>query len=513
MKPILSGQGIKELDRRAEDLGVSPLLLMEAAGRGAAARAREHYPRAARGRVLALAGKGGNGGDALCMARWLGLWGAEPTVLLLGEPQGAAALQAQAFSACFPDRLIRVDSGEELRAWAEALAQAELVIDGVLGVGLSGPARGLAAAAIELLAGAQGPVVALDLPSGLLADTGEVPGPAAWAELTLAMGAYKPCHLLPPAAAHCGRLELVEVPYPPAAWEAAEPLAWILSREQVATMLPPRDRFGHKGTFGRVLVIGGAVGMAGAVALAAEAALRAGAGLVHVAVPTPIYGVVEGAALEALVHPLPAEGGRFSPEAATEILRLMEGMDVVLLGPGLGRGPGPAEVVQAMLSSGHPKLVLDADALFALAQAPQLLRGRHGELVLTPHPGEFARLAGEDTAQVVAGKIEAARRAAREWDAVVALKGPPTAIASPTGEVYLNTTGNTALAHGGAGDVLAGIIAGLWAGGVAALEAACAGVHLHGLAADLLAEGGAERALLPGDLFHVLPKALAELES
>ena len=513
MKPILSGQGIKELDRRAEDLGVSPLLLMEAAGRGAAARARELYPRAARGRVLALAGKGGNGGDALCMARWLGLWGAEPTVLLLGEPQGAAALQAQAFSACFPDRLIRVDSEEELRAWAEALAQAELVIDGVLGVGLSGPARGLAAAAIELLAGAQGPVVALDLPSGLLADTGEVTGPAAWAELTLAMGAYKPCHLLPPAAAHCGRLELVEVPYPPAAWEAAEPLAWILSREQVATMLPPRDRFGHKGTFGRVLVIGGAVGMAGAVALAAEAALRAGAGLVHVAVPAPIYGVVEGAVTEALVHPLLADGGAFSPEAAGRVLELMEGMDVVLLGPGLGRETGPAEVVQAALTSGHPKLVVDADGLFALAQDPKLLRKRQGELILTPHPGEFARLVGKEVHEVVAEKIEAAQAAAREWGAVVALKGPPTAIASPAGEVYLSATGNTALAHGGAGDVLAGLVAGLWAGGATALEAACAGVFAHGQAAELLAESGAQRALLPGDLFQVLPRVFLELEA
>lgn len=512
MKPVLSGNGIKELDRLAEARGVSSLLLMEAAGRGAAELASRSFPREARGKVLALAGKGGNGGDALCMARWLGLWGAEPTVILLGEPQGAAAEQARAFSACFPDRLFRVESEKELEDWRGELARAELVVDGILGVSLSGPARGLAAAAIDLLSGAQGPVVAIDLPSGLASDTGEVAGPAAWADLTLAMGAYKPCHFLPPAAAHCGRLELVEVPYPPSAWEAVHPLAWVLSRKRVSALLPPRDRFGHKGTFGRVLVVGGSVGMAGAVCLAAEAALRAGAGLVHVAVPAPIYGVVEGAVIEALVHPLPAQEGMFSPEAAGEIIRLLEGVDVVLLGPGLGRGPGPAEVVRAVITTGHPRVVADADALYALARDAKLLTRGHGELILTPHPGEFARLVGKEVQEVVIGKIEEARAAAREWHAVVALKGPPTAIASPTGEVFLSITGNTALAHGGAGDVLAGIIAGLWAGGAEALAAACAGAYLHGLAADLLAEGGAERALLPGDLFRVLPQAIAGLE-
>ena len=513
MNPILSAEDIKRLDRRAEELGVSSLLLMEAAGRGAAQRVRELYPQAARRRVLALAGKGGNGGDALCMARWLGLWGAEPTVLLLGEPRGAAGEQARAFSACFPDQLVRIGSPGELADWAGELARAALVLDGLLGVGLADPARGLYRAAIELLAEAQGPVVAVDLPSGLLADSGAVPGPAVWADVTLVMGAFKPCHLLPPAAERCGRLELIQVPYPPRAWEGTTPLGWLLARGAVRGMLPARPRFGHKGTFGRVLVIGGAVGMAGAAFLAAEAALRAGAGLVHVAVPAPIYGVVEGAAVEALVHPLPAEAGRFSPEAAGRVLELMEGMDVVLLGPGLGRGAGPAELVRAVLTSGHPKLVVDADGLFALAQDQKLLRKREGELILTPHPGEFAHLVGKDVHEVVAGKIEEARRAARDWGAVVALKGPPTAIAAPAGEIYLSTRGNTALAHGGAGDVLAGLIAGLWAGGVTALEAACAGVFAHGLAAERLVEGGAERALLPGELFKVLPQVFLELET
>ncbi|MBC7098329.1 NAD(P)H-hydrate dehydratase [Candidatus Bipolaricaulota bacterium] len=512
MRPVLSGQGVRELDRKAEELGMPSLLLMESAGRGAAEVIRQVFPKQVWGRVVVLAGKGGNGGDALCAARWLGLWGAEPLAIVLGGPVGVAAEQAQAFSACFPERLVRVETEGELAAWRGEVSRAGLVIDGILGVGVEGPARGLARAAIELIGKASAPVVAIDLPSGLSADSGEVPGPAVRAELTLAMGALKPCHLLPPAAEHSGRVEVVPVAYPPPLWEGLGPCAWVLSDEDCARALPPRPRFGHKGTFGRVLVVGGAVGMAGAVSLAARAAMQAGAGLVHVVVPEPIYPVVEAEVIEALVHPAPAEEGMFSPQAAELVLSWLPMADVVLVGPGLGRGPGPAEVVHALLTSGHPKLVLDADALFHLAQSPKALTRRHAGLILTPHPGEFARLVGKPAAEVVSHKIEQARARAVEWRAVIALKGPPTAIASPEGEVYLSITGNTALAHGGSGDVLAGLIAGLWASGAQAFPAAWLGAFVHGRAAELLTRQAAERAVLPGELFSAIPRALADLE-
>ncbi len=510
MIKLVSGEAIRHLDRRTEELGMTTLLLMEAAGRGAAEAIRRAYPGPARGRVVALAGKGGNGGDALCAARWLGLWGADVQAILLGEPRGAAVDQASAFSASFPGRLVRVETEEELAPMREEILGADLLIDGILGVGVKGEARGLARSAIELLAEVSSPVVAIDIPSGLPSDSGEVPGPAVRADLTLTMGAPKPCLLLPPAAELAGEVEIIEIPYPPALWEEITPLASVLEREDVARLLPPRPRFGHKGTFGKVLVVGGAVGMAGAAALAAEAALRAGAGLVHLAVPQPIYQVVESAAREALAHPVAAREGMISPEGVEEALRLAEGMDVVLVGPGLGRGEGPARLVEAVLSSGG-KLVLDADALFHLASRPQLLEAAPGELVLTPHPGEFAHLVGKDPREVVPHKLAWARDRASDWGATVVLKGPPTAIAAPEGPVYLSTTGNTALSHGGAGDVLAGLIAGLWASGAAALEAALVGVYVHGLAADILAREGAERALLPGDVLEALPRTFREL--
>lgn len=513
MLPVLSSQVLRELDKRCESLGIPSLILMESAGRSAAEELRKWLSDVRGRRILALCGRGGNGGDALSALRYLGLWGASVRAIVLGEPSGPAATQFQAFSATFPEQIRVIQSEQELDRVQEWLSWAEIVVDGILGVGGQGPAQGLARAAIEALAGFLGPVVAIDLPSGLLPDSGKVPGPAVRAHLTLAMAAFKPCHLLPPAAELCGEVCIVEVAYPPETWQEITPLAEVLNDEYCASLLPRRFRFGHKGTFGRVLVVAGSVGMAGAAALCAEGILRAGAGLVHVFTPEPVFPVVAGLLPEALVHPGPADqDGTFAPEAAEKALSLAEGMDVVVLGPGLGRAPGPAEVVRALFTEKIPRLVVDADALFALAQDKKLLRRKHGELILTPHPGEFARLVGSSAEEVVSEKIEWAREKAREWQAVVVLKGPPTAIATPAGRVFLNLTGNTALAHGGSGDVLAGVIGGLWAAGIDAVDAACLGVFVHGRAAEILTVEHSARALLPSDILSAISVVLFQLE-
>jgi len=510
---VLSAEAVRDLDRRAAEAGVHALLLMESAGRGAAEEIRRWRPDLACGRVLAVCGKGGNGGDALSALRWLGLWGAEVHAVLLGEPQGEALAQARAFAASFPGRSRQVRTAKELRQAISAVGEVDLVLDGILGLGVRGPAEGLARRAIEELNRGGFPTVALDLPSGLIADRGGVPGPAVRAQLTLAMGALKPCHLLPPAAELCGEVRLVPVAYPPPLWAEAPALAWMVDSAHCARLLPPRPRFGHKGTFGQVLVVGGAVGMAGAVALAAEAALRAGAGLVHVLTPEPVFPIVAGLVPEALVHPGKSTNGMFSPAAAEEALNWAQGAEVVVLGPGLGRGEGPQRVVEALWESEITRLVVDADGLFALAQNRKLLGSRRGETVLTPHPGEFQRLVGVPTQEVLAEKIRWAREKAQEWKCVVVLKGPPTAVADPEGQVFLNTTGNTVLAHGGSGDVLAGLIGGLWAGGTSPVDAACLAAFVHGRAAELASAGSSERALLPRHVLHSLPQAFATLET
>ncbi len=516
MRPVLWSQSVRELDAKAKELGLSEVLLMESAAHGAAAAVLGWAGSVVGERVVALCGRGGNGGDALGMLRWLGLWGADPVAVLFGEPDGAAAEQARAFAASFPERTHKLGdegSGEEGELLADVLANADLVLDGLLGVGAHGVPRGAVKEAVEVLSHHPLPVVAVDLPSGLSADSGSVPGTAVSAELTLAMGALKPCHLLPPAVGLCGEVEVVPVAYPPAAWDDVEPAARIMSDEFCAACLPPRSPHGHKGSFGRVLIVGGAVSMSGAAGLAASAALRAGAGLVHVLCPEPVYPVLEGAVLEALVHPGgAAPDGTFSPDAAQRAVELAGEADVLVVGPGIGRSPGASEVVRALLTAGHPRVVVDADGLYSLAHERKLLGPHEGEWLLTPHPGEFARLAGVEVDQAVSDKISSAGEAARRWGATLVLKGAPTAVASAEGPLYLNLSGNTGLAHGGSGDVLAGMIAGLWAGGADPVEAACAGVYVHGKAAELLARIRSPRGVLPTELLSAVPRVMSRLE-
>ncbi|MFO8034158.1 MAG: NAD(P)H-hydrate dehydratase [Candidatus Bipolaricaulota bacterium] len=516
MRPVLWSQNVRSLDLKAKELGLSELLLMESAAHGAAAAVRTWAGSVAGERVVGLCGRGGNGGDALGMLRWLGLWGADPVAIVLGEPEGPAGEQGQAFAASFPDRTYTLETAEsqdELELVAEVLAGADLVLDGLLGVGVQGPARGAVRAVIERLARCPVPIVAVDLPSGLETDTGALPGPVVSAALTLAMGALKPCHVLPPAAAACGEVQVVPVAYPPAAWDEVEPAARVLSEEFCAACLPPRPPHGHKGTFGRVLIVGGSVSMAGAAGLAASGALRAGAGLVHVLCPEPVYGVLEGAVPEALVHPGgAAPDGTFAPDAAQLALELVREADAVVVGPGIGRTPGASEVVRALATAGHPQVLMDADALYSLAHERKLLGPHEGHWLLTPHPGEFSRLAGVEVEQVVGEKLSSAGRAAQQWGATVVLKGAPTVVASSEGLLYLNLTGNTGLAHGGSGDVLAGVIGGLWAGGADPVEAACGGVYVHGKAAERLARVRSPRGVLPTDLLPAVPQAIARLE-
>jgi len=511
---VLAAEAIRRLDEQAEALGVSPELLMESAARGGAERVRSWLGDVRNVRVVALCGPGGNGGDALGMLRWLALWGANPFAVVLGAVRGATEAQECAYRATCPGSFLRVEGPEELALLEGALSDVDLVLDGILGVGVKGPARGLPQAAIELLRRqTNASVVSVDLPSGLVADTGAVEGPAVHADLTLAMGALKPCHLLGPAADLCGQVELVPVAYPPSVWEEIAPLAEVMTHERCAVMLPRRPRRGHKGTFGRVLVIGGAMGMAGAVVLAAEGAMRAGAGLVHVLCPESVYEAVAGMLPAALVHPVPAApDGGFAPEAAGRAVRQAQEADVVLIGPGLGRGPMPVQLLRDVFDSPVERLVVDADGLHALAQELTRLPRRTGELVVTPHPREFARLVGREVTEVDNDKITWTRRASREWRSVVVFKGPPTAIGLPEGGVRLATRGNTALAHGGSGDILAGIIAGLWAGGAPPGDAAAAGAFVHGLAAEIAVEEAAARTVTPTEILATVGKAFAQVE-
>jgi NAD(P)H-hydrate epimerase len=485
MLPVLDNDRMKEADRHTiEELGVPSIVLMENAATGVVEALRERYPGAES--VLVLCGTGNNGGDGLAAARHLANGGHQVEVLLLGDearlsPDAATNLRlARAFGVP-----VEVVAGDDLAPLDLALERGgpDVVVDALIGTGLDRALSGRLAAVAARLGAAGCPVVAVDVPTGLNGSSSEVPGPVVSAELTVTFAALKRCHVLPPASHSCGELAVVDIGIPPAALEAGCDLWWV-EAEDAALMLPERAPDAHKGHFGHLLIVAGAVGRGGAVAMAARSAVVAGAGLVTMAVPEPLVPVVDGACLEAMTHALAAdrEGGIAVPDGLEPLL---DRMTAIATGPGMGTGDGAARTLEWLLERWPGPLLLDADAINLLAGRPERLAGRGVPAVLTPHPGELARLLGRPSSEVVRARLEAAREAAGRSGAVVVAKGFRTIVAAPDGQAWINPTGDAHLASGGAGDVLTGTIAGLLAQGVDPIRAAVVGCWLHGRAGEL----------------------------
>jgi NAD(P)H-hydrate epimerase len=501
MLPVLDTDRMREADRHAiEDLGVPGILLMENAATGVVDAIREHFPDAIR--VLVLCGAGNNGGDGLAAARHLANGGHEVTVLLFANPErlsGDAAANYR-IAAAF-GLAIKTIQGDDLADLDQALETGppDLIVDALLGTGLDRPLGGRLARAAERVSASGVPVVAVDVPTGLNGSSAGVAGPVLAAELTMTFGALKLCHVLPPACLHCGEIAVVDIGIPPRVLEAGCRLHWLESRD-VALMLPQRAPDGHKGTFGHLLLIAGAEGRGGAAAMAAKAAVAAGAGLVTAAVPRPAVPVVDGACLEAMTHPLAADDtGRVAGPGGLE--ELLGRVSVVAAGPGLGTGNGAASTLEWLLDSWPGPLLLDADAINLLAGRAERLAGRDIPAVLTPHPGELARLLGRGIEDVTGDRLEAAREAAAAAGAVVVAKGFRTIVADPDGEAWVIPAGDSGLASGGAGDVLTGTIAAFLAQGLEPLRAALVGCWLHGRAGELGGEAypaAVPAAALPG---------------
>ena len=523
---VLGRQSMQEVDRQAtRAFGLPTAALMETAGRMVALRAEALLGGARDRRVVVVCGGGNNGGDGLVAARHLANWGAQVRVVMAceGFPQSPrlsadCAAQLRVASRCGIEAL-GIDP-ESRRRVELALAGADLIIDAVLGTGSRGQLRGAALAAVELIQAAQGRVLAVDLPTGLDADAGQVPGPAVQAEETVTFGLPKPVHVLLPAAALAGRIWVADIGFPAGLLEQAPAAFELLEGRDVAALLPARPAAAHKGTFGHVLVVAGSRGMTGAGALATRGALAAGAGLVTWAMPASLQPLAASLVPEALTEGLADDEGRLAAAADEQAVSLLARRDVLVLGPGLGTGAGAGQVVARLVAQARCPGVLDADALNLLARQPSALPGvaasagdgAAGDVrwVLTPHPGEMARLLGTDVASVQQDRVGTTLAAARRFGAVVVLKGARTVVAAPDGRVSVNPAAMPALATGGSGDVLAGVIGGLLAQGVAPYEAACAGTVLHALA-GWLAAGGPEGPLMAGQLAEAVPRAWRHL--
>lgn len=513
--------------------------LMEAAGAAVVAFLLRRFPHAAAGPVVVLCGKGNNGGDGLVVARRLRSRGAEVRVILLADPANLSGDAAEKWAALQADPAASapVIVAPDAAAWRRAqirLAGARLWVDAILGTGLSAAPRGFLAEVIQDLnrANPRPPVVAVDLPSGLPADgeltaagAGLDPRTVLQAAATVTFTAPKLGAVTGAGVFSCGALhvagigsplELVEqaAPEPLSGPYAAPPFsAWLTVAGDCLPFLHPRASAGHKGGYGHVVVLAGSLGKAGAAAMASEAALRIGAGLVTAAIPRSILSTVAEHRAEVMTFPLAetADGG-----IAASLLdpgpweAIFQGKTLAAIGPGLSARPEVAATVRATLARLEIPFVLDADGLNAFAGRAAGLQAAPASGILTPHPGEAARLLGTGTAAVQQQRLGAASRLALASGKIVVLKGFRTVVAAPDGRVFINPTGNPGMATGGTGDVLTGMIAGLWAQHPAAdpLQVAAAAVYLHGKAADLAVAEFGEMPLCATDLTHFLPQAL-----
>ncbi len=512
---VLNTQQMREADRRTiEDIGIASIVLMENAGRQVVAALESTFDHLDAMRVAVLCGRGNNGGDGFVVSRILSERGYDVGTYLLGhtaDVAGDARANLDVLRHLGQD-VVEVGDAAAWELQGVAVTTADLIVDALFGTGLHGPLAGLAETVVADVNASDTPVVSIDLPSGLSADSADVSGPAVEAALTVTLGAPKLPLVLPPAEPLAGTLIIADIGIPEAVIEGLDgPRVEILTRPAMRALVEPRAADSHKGDYGRLLIVGGSAGKTGAVAMTAMAALRSGAGLVTVATPRSCLPIVASLGTEFMTLGL-SEGadGAVSPEAIEHVLAVRA--DVLAVGPGLGRSPDAAAFVHGLVARAGVPLVLDADALNAFEGRTDALVGRDGvDIIITPHPGEMARLVGLTIEDVQAHRVDVAREFARSHRVHVVLKGHRTIVASPDGNVAINLTGNPGMATGGTGDVLTGMVA-AWFGQMLDADAAARlAVHLHGLAGDLAEADEGEVALIAGDLVDRLGDAVLDL--
>lgn len=511
MKIVTAGE-MRAIDRAtSERFGVPSLSLMENAGAAVAEYVLSHH--ASGDRIVAFCGKGNNGGDGFVAARWLQEQGKKVQVILLADPKdlrGDAAIMLRKL----PESVVAVHSSEELKnEWARVAMQGDVYVDAILGTGFKPPVSGLYAEAIAIMNASKIPVIAVDIPSGADADAmGDQTGTIARADAIVTFTAPRPAHVF--GSLTSGATCVAGIGSPEDAIVSSLQLNVITARD-IAPLVGPRPAESNKGSYGHVLLVGGSLGKAGSVAMAGMAALRAGAGLSTVATTRSVLGTVAGFHPEIMTEPLPeTDAGAISINAEDRIQELAKAMSVVAIGPGIAQYPQTSEFVRSSVVKLQLPIVLDADGLNAFEGRTGELNGNGRTLVITPHPGEMARLAGLSIPDVQKDRLGVARKFAREHDLIVVLKGHRTLIVRPDGEAWVNTTGNPGMATGGTGDILTGMVAGMMAQHPKdAFAAVLAAVHLHGLAGDAIREIVGEHSLVATDLLRGLPKAFRRTQT
>ena len=508
MKAVFTAAEMAGLDNYAiNELNIPGVILMENAGRGIADVAMKMLTDAANRNIHIYCGSGNNGGDGYVVARHLLNHGAIVRVFVL-----AAKDKISGDAKINLDILYSLGCQPEFITAPPKAATPDLIVDAMLGTGVKGGLKGLYAAAANAINSLGCPVLAVDIPTGVNADTGQIAGSAVHATVTTTMAAHKRGLLFSPGREWVGDLEIVDISMPPFVIENRDSKVCLVDAGFVSRTLPRRSPDAYKNKAGTVQVIAGAVGFTGAAMLTGKSVLRSGAGLCYLSIPKSLNVIFESALAEVITQPVEDKGAGYLQKSQLEkVLADAKDKDIIAIGPGLGQAKETGDLVHELLRTLEKPLVLDADGLNHCAGKTELFSDYQGDLVLTPHPGEFSRLTNLPVNEIVNNRVDVVREYARKWNCIIILKGAPTTTAAPNGRVYINSTGNAGMATAGSGDVLTGIVAGLMAQGIGAEQAAVAAVYVHGLAGDMAADEFGQFGMMAGDILYKTPMALKTL--
>ncbi|MFQ5580467.1 MAG: NAD(P)H-hydrate dehydratase [Nitrospiria bacterium] len=509
---IVTADEVKDLDRKATSAFKIPsLLLMENAARGLIDRLEAASGPVKQKRIVILAGCGNNGGDGLAAARHLRMRGAEAIIYLLSPIEKVAGDARISLDIWIEtDGLLEVIGSFSWEGLKEDLRKSDLVIDALLGTGLSHPVEGNYAEAISVINGSGKTVISVDIPSGISSDTGEALGIAVKADMTFIIALPKRGHFIQDGLEHCGKWEVIDIGFPPALIDQAGIKTKLITQKMMRAFPPRRTRGVHKGDMGHLLLIAGSLGTLGAAQMASLAALRSGTGLVTVALPATVTASNVPFPMEVMTLPLPETNeGTLSLASEKKLLQGIEGKTAIAVGPGLSRHPETQHLVRNLIPQVSIPMVIDADGLNAIAPELSILKEKRSELILTPHPGEMGRLMETNSSDVQSKRFKIAEEFAKKWGIVLVLKGAHTIVATPDGSLRVNNTGNPTMATAGVGDALTGMIGGFVAQGITSPDAATLGVYLHGLAGDLAVGVLGEGSLIASDLIGKIPEAIA----
>lgn len=513
---LLNAEEMKNIDNRAMQEHMIPgIILMENAGIRTVELIEDMLENLSNSKVIILVGKGNNGGDGLVIARHLINAGANVDTFLFCSPTklNNDPLINYNILAGMTDSIYQLYSDEDLDRLMLSFISADLIVDAIYGIGFKGSLGEFEAQVVKMANWSKAPIVSVDIPSGVEADTGRVHGEAIKASHTVTFALPKIGLIMEPGKNYTGNLTVADISIPLSLLNEEALQTNLITQEMVNRFIKPRLAESHKGTYGHALLIGGSRGMTGAIVMSSCAALRSGAGLVTTALPDSLVAIIQSSVMEVMAAPLAeTKEGAISIEALPAIENLLGAASVCAIGPGLSRYQEAHVLLRFVLERAGIPIIIDADGLNALEGDISILKDRQIPIIITPHPGEMARLTGKTIEEIQSNRINIARYYASEWGITVVLKGNRTIVASPSGEIYVNITGNPGMATAGSGDVLTGIISGLMAQGLKAIDAAISGVFIHGKAGDKAVETMGENALVAGDIINFLPDIFSELE-